>query len=362
MIQIRPSTLLAPESIAIIRNAAAFAEQEGMLQSSQLTLAYEQQWFSMMVPGVYGGGMRPLPEVVRLEEAIAWADGSMGWVVTLCAGAGWFGGFMPETLARQVFDSRRACLAGSGAATGTAAVIPGGYKVSGKWWHASGAPHNTVFTANCIIVENDVPCLHADGSVVIKPFAFFRNEVTIIPTWNSFGLVATASHAFEVNGLEVSPDRAFAIEASSVHIDASLYRYPFLQLAEITLAANISGMAFHFIDEASAFLPLKKGQEQQLLQMAVDRALENIEIVREAFYAAIDNSWWQLQQQNKIETQLLEELSSVARALAATCREQTDDLYPYCGLKAADKDSTINRVWRDLHTASQHSLLVFPRV
>lgn len=378
-----PSEHLQAEWIEIIRNASAIAEQQGSLTPSQLRLAYTQQWFSMLVPEVYGGKMLALPDVVKLEEAIAWADGSMGWVVTLCSGAGWFGGFMSESLARQLFHSAESCLAGSGAATGTAELLPGGYRISGKWWHASGAPHNTVFTANCIITENGQHCLNSDGSPVIKPFAFLRNEVTIIPTWNCFGLIATASHAFEVIDLEVSSDRAFAIEENAVHIDAPLYRYPFLQLAELTLAANISGMAIHFIDEAVAIIPLKKEKEQQLLQMAVQKAIENIDVARQSFYAAIDRSWSQLtdyfykqqkvnlqatdpsqvlEQQLNMGPDLLQELSSTARALASICREQSDDLYPYCGLIAADKDSVINRVWRDLHTASQHSLLVFPRV
>ena len=45
-------------------------------------------------------------------------------------------------------------------------------------------------------------------------------------------------------------------------------------------------------------------------------------------------------------------------ALVAVSRAAVDELYPYCGLYAAHEDSTINRVWRDFHTASQHSLLL----
>lgn len=44
--------------------------------------------------------------------------------------------------------------------------------------------------------------------------------------------------------------------------------------------------------------------------------------------------------------------------LVAACRAAVDGLYPYCGLYAAREDSTINRVWRDFHTASQHALLL----
>jgi len=57
----------------------------------------------------------------------------------------------------------------------------------------------------------------------------------------------------------------------------------------------------------------------------------------------------------------LEQVSANSRKLAKTARECVDELYPYCGLQAANPDAEINQVWRDLHTASQHSLLTFKR-
>jgi hypothetical protein len=44
--------------------------------------------------------------------------------------------------------------------------------------------------------------------------------------------------------------------------------------------------------------------------------------------------------------------------LASTSREVVDELFPLCGLVAADPASAINRVWRNLHTACLHPLLL----
>jgi hypothetical protein len=52
------------------------------------------------------------------------------------------------------------------------------------------------------------------------------------------------------------------------------------------------------------------------------------------------------------------EIQAAALALVAVSRQAVDELYPYCGLYAAHEGSEINRVWRDFHTASQHSLLL----
>jgi hypothetical protein len=56
---------------------------------------------------------------------------------------------------------------------------------------------------------------------------------------------------------------------------------------------------------------------------------------------------------------VMEEVSLYSRNLAKISRECVDLLYPYCGLAAANTDTEINQVWRDLHTASQHALLTF---
>ena len=134
-----PSALLQPKWIEIIRSESAEAERTGLLQPKQLELIYQQQWFKLLVPKAYLGEEKPLPEMVRLEESLAWADGSFGWVITLCSGAGWFGGFMPVKTASEVFAGKEVCLAGSGASNGTATKTTDGYIINGAWKYASGA-------------------------------------------------------------------------------------------------------------------------------------------------------------------------------------------------------------------------------
>ncbi|MFC0775968.1 hypothetical protein [Terrimonas alba] len=78
---------------------------------------------------------------------------------------------------------------------------------------------------------------------------------------------------------------------------------------------------------------------------------------RKLFYSTVEKAWDELFLTDAINETLLNELSKICHHLAKNAREIVDDLYPYCGLIAANRDSEINRVWRNLHTASQHSLL-----
>ena len=354
-----PSKYINDRHVVAIRNSAAEAEHLGKLNDEQLAIAYNQKWFRLLVPEVYGGKQITLPELVRLQEAISWTDGSTGWVVTLCSGAGWFGGFIDPEAAKEIFNNDYVCLAGSGAVSGTAEIIAKGYMLNGTWNYASGAHHATHFTANCTIKRNGETVLDDDGLPLMLPFVIDKKDVSLLPTWKYMGMVATGSHSFKLENVQVPANRCFHIDARYAQIEEKQYQYPFMQLAEATLAVNLSGMAVHFVDLCRDIFEEKQHQpklsltQKDLLWKILDEQTQRLNLARTGLFTAVDASW--------IETtaECLKQVSHTSRVLAKLAREAVDTLYPYCGLKAAAPDTEINRVWRDLHTAGQHSLLTF---
>jgi alkylation response protein AidB-like acyl-CoA dehydrogenase len=324
-----------------IRSEAAAAEKQRDLTPAMLELIYKEGWFKLLVPRRLDGQALPLPDVVRLEEDLAYADGSLAWVVTLCSGAGWFGGFLPDTFAK-LFKSPHLCIAGSGSPSGEARVTKDGYQITGSWTYASGIRHATAYTANCIITE--------DGQQQTKAFLFLPGEIEIRNDFNAMGMIASASHGFSANKITIPANRAFSIDPSAATDTDPLYQYPFLQLAETTLAANIAGMGAHFLDCCEEYLQ-KKARPEPIAQLQSSR--ENLATIRNEFYRALDNSW------TNPSPEAFAAVSRTSHALAATTRTWVDKLYPFAGLGAARIDTPINRVWRDLHTAAQHPLLVF---
>jgi hypothetical protein len=76
------------------------------------------------------------------------------------------------------------------------------------------------------------------------------------------------------------------------------------------------------------------------------------------FYDLLDTAWDKVcrgEQPSAEETELLHRASL---AMVDAARRAVDELYPLCGLSAADQRSNISRAWRDLHTASQHALML----
>lgn len=359
-----PAAIARPEWISTIREVTPEAESAGRLHPAQLKIIREQGWFKMLVPQVYSGLEMALPDVVRLEECISWINGSTGWVVTLCSGAGWFGGFLNSDKAIEAFNNPDVCLAGSGAAAGTAELTENGYLINGKWKYASGAYHATHFTANCTITKNGQSVYNPDGSPLIRPFIFNAADVRIIQTWHSMGLTATGSESFKIENLLVTEKECFAIDPAQAVIKLPVYLYPFMPLAEATTAVNLSGMAWNFIDLCDELFENRKQSERLSSEnkIMLDRVLAaakiDLDAARAGFYETLDFSWT-ASQNNQADQALYAQVGVKSRELARVARRCVDELYPYCGLTAADTTMRINQVWRDIHTASQHALLTW---
>jgi alkylation response protein AidB-like acyl-CoA dehydrogenase len=317
-----------------------------------LNIIYKKKWFKLFVPKEQGGLALPLMDALQLEEQLAAIDGSLGWTVTLCSGANFFAGFMDQQKIGKLFYAAKICMGGSGAATGIAEQTKTGYVVTGRWKYATGTPHLTHFTANCVIHRNGKPVLKENGTPLIRSFYFKRSEVKVHNEWKAMGLKATASHSYSVNKLQVKAARSFLIDATHATLDHPIYNYPFLPFAETTLAVNTLGMTKHLLDEAAVVFAKKK-----LNNAVIIHAQKEIAAMRTAFYTIVEQSWNELISKKKISAKTTKQISTISRQLVKLCRKHATEVYPYCGLSYTAETSELNRVFRDLFTASQHALL-----
>ncbi len=346
-----------------LREAAPEAEALGRLAPTQLALIERRGWFRLLAPRALGGAEMALPQAVRLEEAIAEADGSCGWVVTLCAGAGWFAGFLPPALAREVVATPGMCLAGSGAVTGTAERTAEGWRINGRWGHATGAPHASHFTFAAVLHDGGQPLRDASGAPRVRAFIVPAAGVQVLPTWAAIGLRASASHAIEIHDLVVPHDHAFDIDTAAATQPGALYRFPFDALAYVTLAANLGGMARGFLRLATPLvLERPVGPNRQPLgarlqvRAQLQSSAQQLEGARGRCLELLDAAWSRVERDGgRIDEKPLRD---AALTWARAAREAVDGIYPLCGLTAADPRTHLNRAWRDLHTATQHAMLL----
>jgi alkylation response protein AidB-like acyl-CoA dehydrogenase len=360
------SILLDADARRIARYAAE-ADCARWLHPVQQALLHKRGWLRMLAPASVGGAELALPDVVRLEEAVARVDGSTAWTLTLCAGAGWFAGFLQPEFARTILATRRVCLAGSGAPTGHADVEGEGYRVTGCWDYASGAPMATHFTFNAMLRRGGEVLLDEIGKPVIRAFVVPAALVERVKTWRSMGLRATASDSYRVTDRWVSLEHAFEIDPARAVAQGPLYRFPFLAFAYVTLAANVAGMAHHFVELAAECIAYRRnrfaGDDSKLIEApqvaaVLEAARARLHDARTRVYAALDDAWASASGAGRVSADQAAALEAGSIAWVAASRAAVDTLFPYCGLYAAREDSEINRVWRDFHTASQHALLM----
>ncbi|MBL7697311.1 MAG: acyl-CoA dehydrogenase [Chitinophagaceae bacterium] len=361
-----PLHLIDEITVEAIRQQANQAEKQRRLTDQQLHIIYQNRWFNLFVPKTYGGLELSLTRALELEEAFAWIDGSFGWIITLCSGANWFIGFLSPQGRDEIFINSKTCLAGSGRASGVAKIVGNEYEVSGKWDYATGAAHATTFTANCVV--------ETKGESQVQSFWFKPDEVEIEYNWNSMGMIATSSDTFKIpvnNGqLRVPEYRTFKIDPANTTLPHLIYKFPFDAFAECTLAVNYSGMAMHFIElfeetiiknnkiEKYIFDPDNFGLAIKLENL-LQQSKTSFEKTRNVFYQSVDDAWKELTTHSSITKNLIQQIGARSRELADASLKITQELYPYAGLVAAHPGSELNRVWRDLHTASQHTLLRF---
>ncbi len=271
-----------------------------------------------------------------------------------------------KRLPEKYSPGQKVCFGGSGAVTGTASITNNGFLVNGCWKYATGAPHLTHFTANCVIEKDGKPVLNNLNQPLVQSFFFKKNEVSIIKDWNTPGLKATAGHSFAIKKLEIPKERTFVIDTSKATHPHPVFQYPFLQFAELTIAVNTLGMARHFLSEAASIITQRK-KHKKITVSQFNYAFEQLveakrktNKLRNDFYSVARASWKELLTGSMVENKTLRHISKVSLQLVKECRRQVAAIYPYCGLSAVDNNSEITRIFRDIFTASQHPLLNYP--
>ncbi|RIV22323.1 acyl-CoA dehydrogenase [Fibrisoma montanum] len=346
-------------TVSLVRNQAFDAEQTGVPSAEVQQIMTKLGLFKLFVPEQLGGQMIPLPDAIRLIEEAAYIDGSFGWLTSIGAGGGYFSAYYEPAVAGRLFGPAEAVVAGSGHPTGTARRVENGYQVTGRWRYCSGSAYATLFTASCRITDDAGQLTNT-----VRAFTFRPEQVTILPDWNAFGLKATNSHSIDVVDAFVPHELVFDLSRPPIVDAGPIFSYPFLPFAKASFAAVCIGIGRHFLDEATQLA-------QQYRTSWEGARPERFHYVREqmgqqknrferritSFYEALDESWSLTVAGHAVSDALSQKVGDLAREATVTVLTGAQQLFPHLGMAVVDESTAINRAWRDVHTASQHTLL-----
>jgi alkylation response protein AidB-like acyl-CoA dehydrogenase len=330
-------------------------DRERRLPDAVFAALAEAGLFRLWLPAALGGPELSPLDFMRVVEAAAALDGSVGWLVGNGAGMSRVGGYLPAALVADWFADPRAFVVSATGAVGTAVPTEGGFRVSGRWPFGSGAHHATHFMG--------LAATRDDDGKDRPPICCYlpRAQVTVHDTWHVSGLRGTGSCDFEVRDAFVPADRTHPFIALSPTQPGLVYRMPPLSVFAWTVSVVPLGIASGAIRSFVALASRRSRQgsgamlrDRETVQATVGRA----EALRRAGRAFLAEAMTELQVATDAGGDRLERARTMFRVACAHAAEAalgiTDMLAADAGSAAIFESCPLERAVRDVQAAVKH--------
>ena len=126
-------------------------------------------------------------EQTEVIEAISYGDASARWCAMIGMDTGLYASFLDEADVKEMYPSLDMITAGLLFPVGKAEILPGGYRLSGRWQFGSGITHSDWVVSGAFLYRDGSPYpskADHDSRLFLVP----RSEVEIIDTWHTTGL------------------------------------------------------------------------------------------------------------------------------------------------------------------------------
>lgn len=174
--------------LPVIAANAAEGERLRRLPDETVALLREADVFRSLVSPERGGHGLGLDAVVALGRTLGRADTATAWVATFLVMHNWMLSMFPSAVVDEVFGDRGYALAPAALSpTGSAAPVPGGYEVSGRWSWATGVMHADVALVTGVATT-------AEGALDLRMVLLGLDQFMVDDVWHTDGMRATGSN------------------------------------------------------------------------------------------------------------------------------------------------------------------------
>jgi alkylation response protein AidB-like acyl-CoA dehydrogenase len=360
-------TLAAARALAgTLRARADEIEAARRLPADLAERFAREGFYRMCVPAAYGGLELPPADAFRTIEALAQADGSAAWCAFIGATSGVVLAYLPADAAREIFARPDTILAGVFAPRGEALAGDGGFRVNGRWAWGSGIENADWVMGGCRVVRNGEVEREASGSPRSRLMLATAAEVETLDTWHVSGLCGTGSTDFVMRDLWIPERRAVSLTADRP-IERPLYAFPAFGLLALGIAAVSLGLARSAIDELVRLAREKtpEGATRPLAarpaaQAEVARAEADLRAARAFLYEAIDAAWQAACADGVISVAHRRDLRLATTHAVGASTRVADRMYHLGGGSSVYRRSPLQRIFRDVHVATQHMMVAPP--
>jgi indole-3-acetate monooxygenase len=349
--------------------AGALAEEMRTLPPAAVSLLRSLGLFWLKTPVELGGTPLTPLEFCDVIEELAFIDVATAWATMIGNGCGGMaGGWLPDEGALRVFFAGAGACAGAGAGAGagtgslpviagqpqprgTGRLVPGGYRVSGRWSFSSGIVH-----ANWVIGGFSAP----DDPAACRIFVVPKDEAEVIDTWHVAGLQGTGSLDFRLEDVFV-PAALTYVRGGTAFRGGALFRQPGHLFVDNEVPPLTIGLARRAVADLAALAGQTSRfpggatlRERAAFHKELGRAWTRIRAARAAHREAIAAAWAATQTGAEVPAWLLTNAATASVYTVETCAEVVSDLFRYGGGRALALSSPLQRHLRDALAARQH--------
>jgi alkylation response protein AidB-like acyl-CoA dehydrogenase len=349
-----------------LRSRAAEIESGRQLPNDIAKRFAEAGFYRACVPETYGGlEVDPLTLSV-LIETLAHADGSAAWCVMIGATTGLLAGYMPAATARDLFADPTVILAGVYAPRGKAVEEGEHYLVNGRWQWGSGSPNAKWIAGGCVVMRDGQPQTTPSGIPISRMMLVPTKETELANNWDVSGLSGSGSQDFAFKNVRVLKAMSIGL-ITDKPIARPLYAFPAFGILAAGISSVMLGLARAAISELIGIAGGKtpEGHRKPLATRArtqedVAEAEALLRSARAYFHESIDAAWAEAQRGGKLSVDARRDIRISATHAARTSARVVDLMYNLGGGTSVYKTSPLQRIFRDIHVASQHMMVAPP--
>ena len=279
---------------------------------------------------------------------MAFHDGAAGWCAMIGATTALSAAHLPPTWAEHIYGDPGAVTGGFATPVGIARRVEGGLVVNGRWAWGSGTHHCTWIGGGVL--------LEGEGA----PFVFFeRDQVEILDTWHVAGLKGTGSNDYTVTDALVPEGRWIHIGAEPV-VEAPVYRLPFLGMLALGVASvdARSGPPGPGRAGGARRREAPDGQRPHAGRAVGRAGRGGPERGGVAVGAGVRGGViGQATESGEVTDDDRRNLRLAATNAAWASAGAVDRMYHAAGGSAIHESSPLQRVFRDVHVATQHAMV-----
>jgi alkylation response protein AidB-like acyl-CoA dehydrogenase len=328
----------------------------------------EAGFYRLTIPKSLGGLQADPLTYTRVAETLAEGLGSVGWNIANNGIGSLVTLGLPDEGVDEIYPAGHSTIMAGTAVPGggEAVVVPGGFRVSGRWQFGSGCQESSWLLGSFQVIEDGKPQPHPNGSLYWRG-VFKREEGEVVPgSWDVAGLRGTGSFDWTVSDVflperRTMPHAGIPLDNQWERWPGVTYQLPVQCWVGPHHSAVITGIARAGID---ALIELAGGKQprgrptgllcdQPQVQDAVGRADAILNAGR-AYRSAMIAELWNTVAAGKATTLEQRARCRLASTYAADCaREAMDLVYRWGGSTSFKRDSRLAECWRDLHTVGQ---------